>query len=45
MLEHPRLQGVGLLLRTKDAHPFYRSLGFESPRNLDELMARYPRQL
>jgi GNAT superfamily N-acetyltransferase len=45
MLEHPRLQGVGLLLRTKDAHPFYRSLGFESPRNLDELMARHPRQL
>jgi GNAT superfamily N-acetyltransferase len=44
MLEHPRLNGVGLMLRTKDAHPFYQALGFGPPRNLDELMARYPPQ-
>jgi GNAT superfamily N-acetyltransferase len=43
MIEHPRLQTLQLLmLRTRDAQSFYTSLGFISPRNPLELMARYP---
>jgi GNAT superfamily N-acetyltransferase len=41
MIEHPRLRGVQLMLRTKDAQSFYAALGFVSPRNFQELMARY----
>jgi hypothetical protein len=44
MLAHPDVRGLRLLLRTKDAQAFYASLGFVSPPNLQELMARYPEQ-
>ena len=42
MLEHPDIRGLRLLLRTRDAHAFYASLGFRAPGNLHEFMARIP---
>jgi GNAT superfamily N-acetyltransferase len=42
MLAHPDVKGLRLILRTRDAQTFYASLGFVSPPNLQELMARYP---
>jgi GNAT superfamily N-acetyltransferase len=42
MIDHPRLSGVRLLLRTRDAQSFYASLGFVSPPNFQELMAHLP---
>lgn len=42
MVEHPRLQGVQLmLLRTRDAHGLYRQFGFDAIPQPDEMMARY----
>jgi GNAT superfamily N-acetyltransferase len=42
MLGHPDLKALRLFLRTRDAQTFYASLGFVSPPNLEELMARHP---
>jgi GNAT superfamily N-acetyltransferase len=41
MLEHPRLQGLQvMLLRTRDAHGLYRQFGFEVIPRPDEMMIR-----
>lgn len=36
--QHPEVQGVRLLLGTKDAHDLYRKVGFESPVKPERLM-------
>jgi GNAT superfamily N-acetyltransferase len=42
MLEAPELQGLQvMLLRTKDAHGFYRHFGFQPLPRPEEMMGRY----
>jgi GNAT superfamily N-acetyltransferase len=41
-VDHPDLQGLQVfLLRTRDAHEFYRQFGFGPVPTTDELMGRY----
>jgi len=40
ILSHPQLQGVGMLLRTRDAHELYRQFGFKAPQDPSTLMVR-----
>jgi GNAT superfamily N-acetyltransferase len=41
VVDDPRLQGLRRwLLATKDAHPLYRGVGFESPRQPERLMEK-----
>jgi GNAT superfamily N-acetyltransferase len=38
MIAYPRLQGVGMLLRTRDAHGLYAQFGFKPPTDPSMLM-------
>jgi GNAT superfamily N-acetyltransferase len=38
MIAYPQLHGVGMLLRTRDAHGLYRQFGFQPPKDPTTLM-------
>lgn len=40
IVAHPQLQGVGMMLRTRDAHGLYRQFGFKSPKDPSTMMVR-----
>ena len=40
IIEHPQLQGISLLLPTRDAHGLYRQFGFEEMSRPEESMWR-----